>query len=206
MTKSNIQLLQNPAEFFRSKIIKASEQQQIVLSKEVEFYLVNLLCHFISPDKYFNIDDEIDIFDTPLALILKKALESPPDKQVMIYKLLGDTSLYISGYFQDYFNNKTFDIRYFFSIGSQAYSNVAVLLRGKNKDRDFYYLYNELSNNFDVITEIIATISDSTLQNSKPSNILAIYDRWTKRNSDRLRHKLEHSGIIPIPNLSKIKQ
>ena len=113
MTKSKIQLLQRPAEFFRSKVIKAAEQQEIVLSKEVEFYLVNLLCHFIDPDRYFKLDDDIDLFDTPLAFILKKALEAPPEKQLVIYKFLGDVSLYMSGYFQDYFNNKTFDINYF---------------------------------------------------------------------------------------------
>lgn len=206
MTKSKVQLLQGPTEFFRSKVIKAADQQGLVLSKEVEFYLVNLLCHFIDPDRYFKLEGDIDLFDTPIALILKKALEAPPEKQLMIYKTLGDISLYMSGYFQDYFNNKTFDIQYFSSIGSQAYASVATRVQGKHKNNDFYDLYQNLSLNFDHIVEVFAIISDSTITSSSSVNLLAVYDRWTKVNSERLRKKLEKSGIVPVSSLSKQKQ
>jgi tRNA(Ile)-lysidine synthase len=65
-----------------------------------------------------------------LALILKKALESPPAERVALYKKIADTSLYFSGFFQEYFNKKSFDIKYYVTMGESAYQELAHLLKG----------------------------------------------------------------------------
>lgn len=198
-------LLIKPREFFREKVSHAISNQKLKVSEDVEFYLVNLLCDFISP---LAIEDlgEKDILEIPLAEIFKLALESPPEKQVKIYKILGDTSLYVSGYFQDYFNRKTYDIDYYITLGSTAYSSVSDLMKSKKSSQNhFSGVYSHLSKNFHNLVEVVAEVSD-LLGTPGNENLLAIYDRWTKNKSERLKRKLENSGISPIDVNTKVTQ
>ena len=188
----------NPREFFREKVSQALLNQKVNLSDEVEFYLVNLLCGFISPEKLKTTLGELDLLDTPLAIMLKHALESPPSMQLKLYKLLGDTSLYISGYFQDYFNRKAFDLDYYVTLGSQAYSHVAGLVKSPQQ-KQFRDIYLALSENFPLLVEVVAEVSEqSGLQDN--SDLLALYDRWSRSQSERLRKKLVDRGIDPVPS------
>ena len=104
MTKKNSRLIIEPKEFFRNLVSEAMANKNYPAQDEVEFYLVNLLCNFIEPTKIKTSHGDIDVLDTPLATLLKLALESDHEEQKVIFKALGDASLYISGYFQDYFN------------------------------------------------------------------------------------------------------
>lgn len=196
---SNLSLTVNPAEFFRDHVTSAINNQKLTISDEVEFYIVNLLCEFICQTKIKTSTEEIDLLDTPIAILLKKALDARPEEQVKMFKAVGDTTLYISGYFQDYFNDKTFTIDYFIGVGANAYNSVSSLSRELYKDKTGAEIYNSLAENFKKIVEIVAEVSDN-LGMTKSQNILAIYDRWIRnQSSDRLRRKLEGSGIIPIP-------
>ena len=56
-------------EFFRKQVLTFSKKNKIELNKELEFYVVNLLCQFINPSSYLEVEEEIDFLDTPLALV-----------------------------------------------------------------------------------------------------------------------------------------
>lgn len=195
MREKDVNLVLKPTEFFREKISNVLEKQQIKVSEEIEFYLVNLLCEFISPAPLQTKTGTLDLLDTPLALVLKEAVEASSQEQIKIYKILGDTSLYVSGYFQDYFNRKTIDIDYYMLMGSTAYNHLSALDRERNSE-----LYSNLSLNFHVFVEVVAEVADQLGGINKSKNLLAIYDRWTRNNSDRLRKTLEEYGITPIAN------
>ena len=196
MTTAGENWIIHPKEFFREKVSCALGKQKLKVCDETEFYLVNLLCGFISPEKLQTALGEWDLMDTPLAIIFQQALEAPPEQQLKIYKILGDTSLYISGYFQDYFNRKTFDMGYYMTMGSHAYETVASLVR--SRENHSQRIYKNLSENFPAFVEVVAEVSDASGV-SDDSNLLAIYDRWSKTQSERLRKKLEDKGIEPVP-------
>ena len=204
MARSNLQLMVKPQEFFREKIHVAKTDLNLSLDDEVEFYLVNLLCDFIDPNKLNDAAAELDVLDTPMATMLQKALEAPPTQQVKIFKTMGDTSLYFAGFFQDYFNRKAFDINYYISLGSTAYSSVSNLMRDRHGDDHFTDMYEDLSGKFPQLVEILATVSDMQMRDNP--NILAIYDRWNRNKSDRLRKTLEKLGINPISTPYKVAQ
>jgi len=197
MKKSTNNLIINPQEFFQEKISQTVSEHSFLLDQEIEYYMVNLLCEFIEPDKFFKVDEEIDIFETPLAFILQKALDSTADRQIVIYKLLGDTSLYMGGFFQDFFNNKPYDIKYFMSLGTLAYKNVANLLKQKNPEKTFFSLYNNISQSFPTMIDVISHISASSFDVKNSQSVLELYDRWSKSDSEILRKKIEESGISP---------
>jgi len=194
-----IQLDLNPKEYFRSELHKASSQLKISLGEDLEYYMVNLLCDFIKLEHLQEpVGHETTIFDAPLTVLYQKALEQQlPDQKIRILKYLGDTSLYVAGYFQDYFNRKTFNMKYYIDMGSNAYSSVSNLLENQPNAHQ-RGVYSDLSENFVSLVDLVAEISHfNGVESNK--NILAIYDRWNQSNSGRLRKILEDSGIIPIP-------
>ncbi len=196
-----------PNDYFQSQISDAAQHLKISLKNELEFYLVNLLVEFITPDKTHELPDGMDIFNTPLAFFVKKGLESSPENQLKIFKRLGDSSLYFAGYFQDYFNRKTFDVDYYISMGSSAYDLVSRLLRDRYGDETYTEIYSDLASDFKKFVDIIAKIShDHNLRTNNEEHLLHTYIRWTKTNSDFLRQILEDHGIIPMPINLKIAQ
>lgn len=200
-----VNVVVKPQEFFRERITEAKTNQQVDFGDDIEFYLVNLLCEFIAPGKLATIVGELDAMETPLALMLKQALEAPPVTQLRIYKYLGDTSLYVSGYFQDYFNRKAFDVGYYMALGASAYGNVSTLFRDHHGDEFFAAMYGDLSEKFKTLVDVVAEVAEQPATD-KPLDLLAVYDRWTRSNSERLRRILQRAGITPIPTPHREKQ
>ena len=206
MGNQDIKLVVKPEEYFHEKISAAIKRLNLTMNEDIEFYLVHLLCDFIDPTKInATLGDNQDVMDLPLALMLKKAMESPPNAKMRIFKTLGDTSLYFSGFFQDYFNRKSFDIGYYITLGTIGYQNVATLMRDHHREDHFFELYQELADTFEILVDVIAEVSTEASPVTA-SNLLSIYDRWTKCNSNRLYRLLNKYGITPVPPTSSLKK
>ena len=201
---NTVELL-NPRDYFRDQVYSAAQSLNLQLDSDIEFYLVNLLCEFINPAQ-LNIDDEMAVLDTPLAMMLKKAIESSPDIQIKVYKRLGDTSLYFAGYFQDFFNRKTYDVGYYINMGAAAYGQTSALMRTHKNDSHFSKIYLNMAQEFRTLVNIVAEVSEST-PFAKDRDLLSTYTRWQQTQSSKLRRILEEEGIIPVPlNNSKDPQ
>jgi hypothetical protein len=182
-----------PAEFFREKLQEALARQNLHIHEELEFYLVTLLCNFICPNKISTIHGEMDLLDTPMALLLKTALESPAEHQYKLYKSIGDASLYMAGYFQDSFSEKTVSSQYFMDLGASAYLTVSTLSESKSGLPP--RVFRNLSAAFPDFVELVADVADSLLQDTQ--GLLATYSRWQKTHSKRLEKQLLASGLLP---------
>ena len=200
-----LNLVVKPQEFFREKVTEAMTNQKIKVNDDIEFYVVNLLCEFIAPGKLDTVTGELNALETPLAVMLMQAMEAPPAQQLRIYKYLGDTSLYIAGFFQDYFNRKAFDIGYYMSVGASAYDNVSTIFRDHHGDDHFAAMFHDLAEKFNKLVDVVAEVSEQP-GTDRPVDILAVYDRWTRSNSDRLRKILHNVGITPIMTPFREKQ
>jgi hypothetical protein len=196
--------IQSPVDFFRDQVTNAAQSLQLRLNDDIEFYLVNLLCEFINPAQ-LNIDEDMAVLDTPLAFMLKKAIESTPDIQIKVYKRLGDTSLYFAGYFQDYFARKSFDVSYYINMGAAAYNQTSTLMRTHKNDRHFSQVYLSMAQDFRSLVNLVAEVSESTPL-ARNRDLLTTYNRWQHTQSGTLRKILEEEGINPVPFPNKDPQ
>jgi len=194
-----------PEEFFKEKVSNAISNQRLLIPEDVEYYLVNLLLDFINPIKLELTGSQQNAIDTPLAFILKAAVEAPPSQRLKIFKNMGDISLYLAGFFQDYFNRKLFDINYYITMGAAAYDNVAQIARNQHRESHFADTFEKLAVRFEQLVEVVAEVSESQ-QPEKPIDILSTYDRWTKTHSHRLLKLLNNVGIMPIDSNTREKQ
>lgn len=192
-------ILQTPSEYFKDRIVVASQQLKVQLSNELEFYLVKLLCDFIRPPE---VEGEPSVLDAPLVHYLQKAQETESSEaRLKVLRQLGDTSLYMSGFFQDYFNRKLFDIGYYINLGSMAYGNAAQL----SKIRQDQVVFQDLAAHFSVIVDVVAEVSEQQKPHDN-KDVLALYDRWSRSQSERLKKILIEQGIQPIAGTIKTAQ
>ena len=111
---------------------------------------------------------------------------------------MGDSSLYLAGYFQTFFEQKSFDKSYYIAMGSEAYHKLSRIL----SDNHFKDVYENLAHEFRTLVKIIGSISEPN-NSSDNKMLLEIYERWTKSQSEKLERILQSEGIEPRKKTEK---
>ncbi len=173
------------AEFFHEAVTAAIKNQGVATSETTECYLVNLLATFAtaSPD------------DEPLALKLATAAFATPDERVRHLKEVGDTSLYVSGFFSDSLQRKLVDVDYYIQIGGAAYGQLASYFRGYRHSEVFGAVYDELGAKFPRFVDVLNEISEQTMTSNL--SVVQLYERWLRTGSEWMERRLREHGVIP---------
>ena len=179
-----IGLFVEPAEYFKERISEAKERQHFSTSELAEFYLVELLGRFMLASN--------QISDDPLAILFLKAQATGVEagEKIKLLKNLGDTSLYISGFFGDSLNRKVIDLDYYREMGSIAYKS----LSGTIRDDSFQELYRELHEKFNGFVDVLTEISQSGFIQTN-QDILRLYDVYQRTGSETAKKQLEERGL-----------
>lgn len=179
---------QTPTEYFKALIESALSRQHLHATELTSYYLVDLLCRFVRPDRripFYEASDE------PLALRLARALESGGLEQRARLRNVGDISLFMSGFFPDSFRRRVVDVDYYVSMGEYAYASLA------RRDEDaFGEVFLELARKFVGFTDVLADVSEQTSAASS-SDVLRTYEKWLRTGSAREGQKLVDRGILP---------
>lgn len=202
-----IRLAVSPQEYFQEKVLEARSTLKVELTDDVQFYIVNLLASYVAlqPPGDLNNSQDSAFFAKPLAFMLRDACEAPDAQKPGLYRALGDTSLYITGFFQDFFNRKTFAIDYYISLGRTGYEQAAKCLAAGRPEGASRETLTSLANNFIQAVDVVAEVSEQA-RGKGPVDILNVYDRWTRSQSQRLRRILADEGIDAIEVPYKIAQ
>ncbi len=197
--KSNLTLVSQPQDYFRELVTEALGKQKVSTQPETEFYLVNLLNQFMTTDRLYTRNPQGEARDEPLAILVKEALEQPQTHtQSVMFRHIGDVSLYMAGYFQDSLNRKLVDVDYYIDMGGTAYRQVAA----RAELEMMKMLYCELSEKFGALVEVLAEVSDKTAQRSE-KDILRMYEVWIRTRSERAAKALQEVGILPNKQFKK---
>jgi hypothetical protein len=179
---------QTPIEFFKGQLESALARQQLRASGLTSYYLVDLLCRFMRPDMRIPFNDDQR---QPLALRLRRALETAGLEQRARLRNLGDFSLFMSGFYSDSLRRSAVDVDYYVSMGEYAYSSLA------RRDEDaFGGVYAELGRKFVPFMDVLTDISERTSQSSS-RDVLRLYEKWLRTGSTRTGQQLVEQGITP---------
>jgi hypothetical protein len=185
-------------EFFNERVTSALANQRVDATDEARFYLVSLLHEFLKAERLRwgaeqGLEDE-----TPLALVLARALSAGLREQVRLLKGLGDRALYISGVFSDSLARQVVDVDYYVSMGELAYGKLAGVMKGGRRPSAYADLYEELSSRFPTFVEVLTEVSDG-LSLTSNTGLLRLYERWLRTGSRRVAAQLSKEGIVPTP-------
>ncbi len=173
------------AEYFHEVVTEAIRNQGVATSETAEYYLVNLLAAFTKTPP----DDE------PLALKIATAAQASPDERLRQLKDVGDTSLYVSGFFADSLQRRLVDVDYYIEMGGRAYGELARYFK-VYRHSEVGEVYVELHHKFATFVDVLAEISEKSAMTSN-QGVVQLYERWLRTGSERVAQRLRAQGVLP---------
>ena len=173
-------------EFFRDQVDRAFRDHGLTPGPLTEHYLVQLLATYAAQP----------IEERPLALKMLEAAEATPRARRTQLREVGDTSLYLSGFWAESLADKLVDVDYYIDLGGTAYSELA---RGGGKwsSDPFGDVFGELAANFTRFVEVLMLISGRTTAVVRNEDVVRLYQRWQRTKSRWAAARLASLGVIP---------
>ena len=183
---------ESPMEFFKEQLERAMEHQKVSTSAFTEHYLVSLLAGCVRGGALPAPDPGYD--ETPLALMYVQALRASRHDRLRLLRAMGDTALFVSGFFADSLGRTLVDLGYYRAMGGQAYARLS------REDRGLGYepgVFEELSGRFTEFADVLSEVSEASRLVSDRS-VLQLYERWIQTGSRRAAVLLAERGIAPV--------
>ena len=178
--------------FFHAHIDRALRQEGVSVDPMTEHYLVLLLAGFAAQP----------IDDKPLALRMLQACDLAPRQRRTQLRDIGDTSLYVSGFWAESLQRRLVDVDHYIGMGETAYGELARSTPPGARD-PFGSVFGELADNFARFTRVLSTISETVAVDSGPKDILRLYERWKRTGSTWARNRLAKLGVTLPPSQAK---
>jgi hypothetical protein len=182
---------ETPVEFFREQLERAMEHQKVSTSAFTEYYLVNLLAGCIRGELP---PTEPGYDETPLAILYVRAVQSSRRDRAKLLRAMGDTALFMSGFFADSVSRRLVDLDYYKAMGGFAYARLA-----HDEDPRVFgpEVFAELSGRFTQFADVLSEVSEAS-QLASNKSILRLYERWVQTGSRRAAAQLAERGISPV--------
>jgi hypothetical protein len=195
MTDPKVLSAQSIHDFFRELLTLAIENQRARVQQETELYLVNLLSGFLQIESLLVREEDGTLHRKPLALLLKEALDEEGVARARALRRLGDTSLFVSGMFSESLSRSLVDVDYAIAMGSRAYDALGDV--AARHGRGHRSLWDELSEKFSQLVEVLNEVSERTLASSN-AGLIHIYEKWMKTGSARIATLLSEHGVPAV--------
>jgi hypothetical protein len=192
MTAPKVLSAQSIHEFFRELLALAIENQRARVQQSTELYLTNLLSGFLQTESLLVREEDGTLQRKPLALLLKDALDEEGVARAQALRRLGDTSLFVSGMFSDSLSSNLVDVDYAIAMGSRAYDALGDV--AERHGRGARSLWDELSEKFSQLVEVLNEVSERTLASTN-AGLLRVYERWMRTGSARVALVLAEHGV-----------
>lgn len=192
-TEASSVLLSSPREYFCEVVETGLAKRNVKAPTPVQDYLVNLLEHYLDAKNLFTKPDT-------LAETYLIATNSTLPEKVELLKMLGDKSLYISGFFGDSLSRKLVDLDYYAGMGGAAYASLADCVREDGVSQ----IYRTFSQRFIEFVDVLTYISQqTTIHNDQ--GLLRLYDRYMRTGSELAKEQLIEMGVLTLnPDQAKL--
>lgn len=175
--------------YFRDEVDLACKQEGLSGSP-TQPYLVRLLAAYAAQP----------IEDRPLGLRLLNAMGTSPRERRTHLREIGDTSLFVCGFWGDSLGRGLVDVGYYTDLGEMAYRELAhgapppSQTAGGNRVPG---VFSELARNFSRFVGVLMTISRRTARGRSPGDLVRLYERWLRTKSSWAARRLAEEGVLP---------
>ena len=167
-------------EFFHEVVTDALSSVDLDASEPASWYLVSLLGDFA----------HARLTDEPLAIKLVQP-GSDPGERVRNLKEVGDTSLYVAGFFAESLTRSLVDVDYYVGMGQNAYAQLA---RPLGASRSIAEVYAELAERFPNFVDVLALVRKRV--DFATSDINRLYEIWLRTRDAWVEKKLKSLGVL----------
>lgn len=195
-------LILDSSRFFHNLVNEAVEERKIKTYPQIKSYLAEVMQHYLHTENLYDQQDSsgkrtrktmTELYLTATQLGAKERVEK--------LKQLGDSSLYISGFFSDSFQRKIIDIDFYIDMGKMAFQSLA-----QDVDEDtFSKLFNDISEQFLGLVDVLSLISQKAKMTDE-DNILRMMDVYAKTGSSLRGETLAEKGVFNRPDKKNTHQ
>jgi hypothetical protein len=166
--------------FFHEVVADALERAQVEATAATEYYLVSLLGAFATTP----------ITDEPLAFKLARA-QGDPAERVRTLKEVGDTSLYVTGFFGASLDRRGMvDASYYIGLGEAAYRELASRLSMSSIGA----IYRELAAKFPRFVDVLCEVRNQV--DFTGGDVVKLYEQWRTTRSEWIERRLRALGVF----------
>jgi len=178
-------------EFFKDVVQEALEKRGVEASYSASNYLVSVLQFYVHAENLFPENKKGEKKQNTLAEMYLRAVNAEKELQKELLKTLGDSSLYISGFFGDSLKRKIIDIDYYAEMGERAYATLATV-----SQEDFESeVFDEFAKRFMDFVDVLTYISQKSMVQSNV-DLLRLYDRYLNTGSELAKEQLMEKGLL----------
>lgn len=187
-------------EYFHEVVTDALSEVDLDASEPASWYLVSLLGEFA----------HARLTDEPLGVKLCEPATSTGER-VKTLKQVGDTSLYVAGFFAESLKSSLVDVEYYVGLGQNAYLQLSRTLGGRSAanagNRSMTEVYEELADQFPRFVDVLAQVRKkiSIAELNATTDIGRLYEMWLRTRDAWVEKKLKAAGVIVDPG-SKVIQ
>ena len=171
-------------EFFHEVVTDALSVVDLDASEHTSWYLVGLLGDMT----------RARLTDEPLGVKLVEPVGDPGERMKTL-KQVGDTSLYVAGFFAESLTRSLVDIEYYVGLGQNAYAQLARSLAGGKSLSD---VYAELADKFPAFVDVLAQVRKRT--DFATTDIGRLYEIWLRTRDEWIEKKLRAAGVLVDPD------
>jgi hypothetical protein len=167
-------------EFFHEVVTDALEVVDLDASEPAGWYLVGLLGEMT----------RARITDEPLGV---KLAQPPidPSERMRTLKEVGDTTLYVAGFFAESLSRSLVDVDYYVGLGQSAYGQLA---RTFGSQRTLAEVYAELAEKFPRFVDVLAEVRKRT--DFATTDVGKLYEIWLRTRDEWVEKKLRAAGVL----------
>jgi hypothetical protein len=174
--------------FFHEVVTDALSVVDLDASESASWYLVGMLGEFA----------HARLTDEPLGMKLAQASDDPGER-VRTLKTVGDTSLYVAGFFAESLNRSLVQVDYYVGIGQHAYAQLSRSLSGAT--RSIADVYAELADRFPRFVDVLAQVRKrvALAEVNATTDISKLYEIWLRSRDEWVEKKLRALGVLVDP-------
>ncbi len=184
-----IELSTDMGDFFEERVDASLGRRGCTASKGTRVYLVKLLTRFT-----FNSSPEA--VSEPLALRMADAMrEEGPIVRHQKLRDLGDSALYVCGFFGESLGRRGVSRSYVVTMGGRAYGAAGGLPAPRGEEVG-PRVFTELADGFGRYAQVLDDVRECTSLRT-PQDIVRLYERWKRTGSPLLAERLRAEGVFP---------
>ena len=169
--KSSGLILENSLQsFFFDELKLLNDKSFRPLPNELIYYSSLVMDHFGESQNYFEFSEE-GVKNKVLGIKMMEAAHLSTGAQKRRYREVGDTALFLCGYFSESVSRKIIDVGYYHSLGVSAYKKLNILVPEVYDVENFF---KQFSHSFQSVTELMGIVSQKCQGDFADESILII--------------------------------
>ena len=177
--------------YFHERLTASLVKHNVSAEDPTRIYLVDMLAGFAGKPAE-------NLLSRTLAEQLAEAVEAHGIDRLRKLRDLGNSSLYVAGFFSEHLDARGVSESYVATMGERAFLGCLSMVRhtAPPAEAALAGVYDALGHRFESYVKVLDDVREATALRT-PQDIIRLYERWQRTRSPILAERLRAAGVFP---------